>query len=101
MAKKRQKKEIENTITPMTEEEKQQLARTIGLVSGIFSKFMLKLGGCEVDFRINGEDISNIEKLSKLDITQRLKLAVKEERYEDAAQFKKLLENKLNNDGRK
>jgi hypothetical protein len=75
----------------ITEEEKQQAARFIGLIAGIFSKVMLQAGGCEVDFKINGENISDIEKLHGLDITERIKLAVKEERYEDAAKLKKLL----------
>jgi hypothetical protein len=78
--------------------EQQQLARTIGLFSGLVSKFFLQYGGCEVDFKINGEDISDIEKLHELDITERIKLAVKEERYEDAAMLKKLLMNKKGND---
>lgn len=95
MAKKKNKKvEIENKPTPLTEEQKQQAARMIGFVAGLFSKFMLKAGGCEVDFKINGEDISDIEKLHGLDITARIELAVKEERYEDAAKLKKLLETK-------
>lgn len=76
---------------PMTEEQRQSTARMIGFFAGVFSKVMLEAGGCVVDFKINGEDISDIEKLHGLDITARIKLAVEEERYEDAAKLKKLL----------
>lgn len=78
----------------LTQEEKQQLFRMIGFVGALFSKELLKIGGCDVDFKINGEDVSDLEKLHKLDITERIKLAVQEERYEDAANLKKLIENK-------
>ncbi len=72
-------------------EDQQQSMRIIGYAAGVFSKFLLKAGGCEVNYKINGEDISDIEKLHSLDITARIKLAVQEERYEDAAKLKKLL----------
>lgn len=77
-----------------TEKETQETARFIGFIAGIFAKVMLERGGCGVNFKINGEDISHIEKLHGLDITERIKLAVKEERYEDAAKLKKLLNGK-------
>ena len=81
-------------LTPQQEEDRKQMQRTIGFIAGLFSKFMLEQGGCEVNFKINGENINDIEKLHKFDITERIKLAVKEERYEDACNLKKLLENK-------
>lgn len=84
-----------NKPRPMTPEEKQAFARSLGLVLGIFSKVLLKIGGCHVDYKINGENIDDIEKLHGLDISARLELAIKEERYEDAAQLKKLLDKKL------
>ena len=77
-----------------SEDDKQRFNRFIGLVAGLFSKMMLEAGGCVVDFNINGENITDIEALTGLDITERLKLAVKEERYEDAAKLKKILDNK-------
>lgn len=92
--KKKDKKEIENKATPLTEKQKEEVKIILGLVSGLFSKALLKAGGCEVDFKINGEDISDIKQLHRLDITQRIELAVKQERYEDAAKLKKLLETK-------
>lgn len=75
-----------------TEEEKQEMCRWIGLFAGLFAKQFLEMGGCEVNFKINGEDICDIEKMCKMDITARIKLAVQEERYEDASNLKKFLE---------
>lgn len=75
-----------------TEEEKQRAMRIIGFVAGILSKICLEAGGCVVDYKINGENITDIEKLHKLDISERLKLAVKEERFEDAMNLKKILD---------
>jgi hypothetical protein len=77
---------------PLTDEEKQAMMRSIGLAAAFISKFLLEKTGCHVDYKINGEEISHIEKLHALDITERIKLAVKEERYEDAANLKKLLD---------
>mgnify|MGYP001581892575 CR=1 FL=1 len=95
MAKKKNKKqELEKVAPKMTEEQRQQFNRTLGFLAAVFAKVLLKAGGCEVDFKINGEDINDIEKLHSLDITARIELAVKEERYEDAAKLKKLLETK-------
>jgi hypothetical protein len=72
-------------------EQQQQTSRMIGLFAAIVSKAFLEHGGCEVDFKINGERIQDIEKLHALDISERIKLAVLEERYEDAAKLQKLL----------
>jgi hypothetical protein len=66
----------------------------IGFFGAIFSKAFLEAGGCEVDFKINGEPLGDLEKLHALDISERIKLAVAEERYEDAAKLKKLLNSK-------
>lgn len=78
----------------LTEAQKQTTLRFAGLILGIFSKALLMAGGCEVDFKINGEDISQLEKLHKMDISERIRLAIQEERYEDAAKLKKLLDSK-------
>lgn len=80
----------------MDKPQKQEMARMVGLMSSLFGQAMLKYGGCETDFRINGEPIEYIEKLAGLDIQERIALAVKEERYEDAANLKKLLTNTIN-----
>lgn len=97
MAKKRGKK----TELKLTKEQERENAkagfRAVGLIVGIFAKALLKMGDCEVDFKINGEEISAIEKLQGLDITERIQLAVKEERYEDAANLKKILDRKTPN----
>jgi len=77
---------------PLTEDQKKMNARIIGLFAGIMSKALLQYGGCEVDYKINGEDIDNLQKLQELEIRKRIELAVKEERYEDAAKLKRLLE---------
>lgn len=68
--------------------------RFIGLVLGIISKALLEEGGCVVDYKINGEDITAIEKLECMEISERIKLAVQEERYEDVANLKKILQEK-------
>jgi len=96
MAKKKTPKKVSKTEAPimLTEDEMQQMARGIGMMMGRLSRLMLQAGGCEVDFKINGESIDDIEKLQAFDIKQRIKLAVKEERYEDASALKKLLESK-------
>lgn len=80
----------------MTDEQRQNFLRVCGFIASSFGAYMLKEGGCHVDFKINGEDIEDIEKLHNLNITERIALAVKEERYEDAAKLKKLLEQKIN-----
>jgi len=77
-------------MTELTNEQ-QQAMRFMGFLAGLFSKACLEAGGCEVDFRINGEHINDIRKLYPVDIHQRIKLAVAEERYEDAAKLHKLL----------
>ncbi len=74
-------------------EQEQQTARLIGFFAAIVSKFFLEHGGCEVDFKINGEPLESIKQLAALDIKERIKLAVNEERYEDAAKLKGLLDS--------
>lgn len=81
----------------LSEEQRQHMFRVFGLFAGIVSKALLEQGGCVVDYKINGENITDIEKLHELDITERLKLAVKEERFEDAMNLKKILDGINNN----
>ena len=78
----------------MTKEEKEALSKAASLFFGLVSKAFLEFAGCHVDYKINGEEITNIEKLQALDISDRIKLAIREERYEDAAKFKKILDAK-------
>jgi hypothetical protein len=89
-------KQEKNKIIPQkfTEEERSLLKNTLGIVFGLMSKAILQEQGFEVNYKINGEDISFIDKLSGLDLTERLNLAVREERYEDAAVLKKMLLNR-------
>lgn len=75
-----------------SEEQIQHMSRVFGLFTGIISKALLERGGCVVDYKINGEDIMEIEKLNQFDISERIALAVKEERYEDAMNLKKILD---------
>lgn len=70
------------------------LKRTFGWLLGMFSKSILESCGCEVNYKINGENISEIAKLEEIDIDGKLQLAVKEERYEDAAILKRLKQMK-------
>lgn len=75
-------------------ERTKQMLKIVGLMAGIFSKSILESQGIVVDYKLNGENIRDIEKLHELDISDRIKLAVAEERYEDAANLKKILEQK-------
>ena len=87
-----------NNLPELSEEEKKertkQMLKIVGLMAGIFSKSILESQGVVVDYKLNGENISDIEKLHELDISDRIKLAVEQERYEDAANLKKILEQK-------
>lgn len=87
-----------NNLPELSDEEKKerakQMLKIVGLMAGIFSKSILESQGIVVDYKLNGENISDIEKLHELDISDRIKLAVEEERYEDAANLKKILEQK-------
>lgn len=79
-----------------SEEQIQHVSRVFGLFAGLVSKVLLERGGCVVDYKINGESITDIEKLHELDLSERIKLAAKEERYEDAMNLKKILDD-INN----
>lgn len=93
---------MENSIEPQgglsQKEQMKQAAIAMGLLAGMFSKFILKSQGFDVNYKINGENIDDIKSLSELDISQRIKLAVSEERYEDAAVLKKLVESRSLNE---
>jgi len=90
-------KEKDN-LPKISEEEKKEMTKQalkmIGLIAGVFSKAILESQGIIVDYKLNGENISDIENLHELDISDRIKLAVAEERYEDAANLKNILEQK-------
>ena len=90
--------ENKDNLPELSDEEKKertkQMLKIVGLMAGIFSKSILESQGIVVDYKLNGENISDIEKLHELDISERIKLAVAEERYEDAANLKKILEQK-------
>ena len=79
----------------LTTKEKQELFYTnIGIVASFFGKIFLEASGHIVHLNINGEDMFDIENLHYLDLSERIKLAVKEERYDDAHKLKKLLDSK-------
>ncbi len=82
----------ENNKLELTDKERQlQFQRILGLGLGLLSKALLEMSGMEVNYTINGEGIDYLKKLLPLDVQERIDLAVKEERYEDAAKLKKLL----------
>ena len=87
---------ISNMPDPMdlNDDEKKEFSRSVGMITGKLSKFMLEMGGMDVSYKINGEDINDIKKMQELDIKGKIELAIKEERYEDAQQLKNILENK-------
>lgn len=88
----------EYNLRKLSDEDKKEMTKQalkmIGFIAGVFSKAVLESQGIIVDYKLNGENISDIEKLHELDISDRIKLAVSEERYEDAANLKKILEQK-------
>jgi hypothetical protein len=94
------KKSAFSRLTP--EEKKRALKEAtsiIGVAAGLFSKFLLESQGYIVDFKINGENIEDIEKFFVLTIQQKLELAIKEERFNDCIILKKILdENKINHE---
>lgn len=65
-----------------------------GISLGLLSKYILEDLGYNCNYLINGESIDNIEKLSVLNIQQKLELAIKEERYSDCVILKKLIDSK-------
>jgi hypothetical protein len=78
----------------MTEEKKQNAKIIFGLISSAFGKMLLESNGFTCDYRINGERIEDIHRLDAPSLKERIQLAVKDERYEDAARLKKLLDSK-------
>lgn len=81
--------------TSITQEQKDSLVKVLGLAFSLVGKSILESKGFICDYKINGERIEDIEKLCQMDISDRIALAVTEERYEDAARLKKLLTQKL------
>lgn len=73
--------------------DQKALARGFGFITGVLSKFALEYGGCNVDYKINGESIEKIRDLTEFDLTDRLKLAISESRFEDAAIFRDQLKS--------
>lgn len=78
----------------MTNQEKGFIIALGGIALGVVSKILLDSSGYDLHNYINGESLFDLKNMSRQDITERLKLAVKEERYSDAAEFKKILESK-------
>lgn len=74
-------------------EKRNEIIRAMGFFAGMLSKTMLEASGCVVDYKINGENIEDIEKLHGLEIQEKLNLAIKEQRYEDAAKLRDILKS--------
>lgn len=95
MSEKPTQQEIERYVQHLfSPNGKQEWLRIFGFMAGIASKQLLEAGGCEVNYRINGEDISNIRKLAAADLELRLELAIKDQRYEDAAVLRDIMQHK-------
>ncbi len=77
--------------------EQNEFMKFAGYICGLFSKFILEASGYHCDYKINGERIEDIEKLSDITIAEKLQLAINEERYEDAAYLKRVLQMKNKN----
>jgi hypothetical protein len=70
--------------------KKDEFIKGLAYLAGAFSKFVFESYGNKVDYKINGESLENILKLPLASIDEKIKLAILEERYEDAAALKKL-----------
>jgi len=81
----------------LSKKEKDAFYGLFGLMLGLASRHLLTEVGMDVDYKINGEPIEDIQKLGYVDLDTRLKLAIEEERYEDAAKLKKLIDLKKKN----
>ena len=77
-----------------TAEEIKQTAANLGAVLAVMGMFLLVFTGNDVKLTINGEDVTHLKKQRKAGLKKRLQLAIAEERYEDAAKLKKLIEAK-------
>jgi hypothetical protein len=78
-------------------EDRDLFIKMIGIGLGFVSKMILESYGFRCDYKINGEMIQDIQKLRELDISERIQLSIREERYEDAAVLKKILDAKKDN----
>jgi hypothetical protein len=79
-------------LTP--EEEKKMFFTFFGYIIGLFSKFLLEELGYVIDYKINGQNIEDIKKLSELNIKEKLDLAIKEERFEDCIILRDIIKAK-------
>lgn len=84
-------------VKDFTENQKKELDRIFGMILGKASKVMLQNSGMDVNYKVNGEDISDIKKLNEMDLKEKIELAIKEERYEDAQMLKNILDSKIEN----
>lgn len=89
-------KSDKNLANKINEKQKKELDKLFGMILGKASKVMLEKSGMNVNYQVNGEDISDIKKLNEMDLKQKIDLAIKEERYEDAQKLKNILDSKSN-----
>lgn len=78
----------------VTSEQRKAFAIGMGLIAAMFSKVILESEGFIVDYKINGIPISEIKQLEALGIEEEIKLAIKEERFKDAAKLKIIRDEK-------
>lgn len=77
----------------LSEEERKMMAMSMGLITGLISKFIMEDQGYDVDYKINGIPIDDVDKFNKLGLKEQLSLALKEERFEDCI----ILRDKIKN----
>tara|TARA_R110000868_G_scaffold150976_2_gene374536 strand:- start:8457 stop:8723 length:267 start_codon:yes stop_codon:yes gene_type:complete len=84
---------MKNRILNLTPEEIEKIKLGFGHLLGIVSKDILECAGFSCTYLIDGKPIEEIEILTGKQLDDLLKKAVLEERYEDAAKIKKLMDN--------
>lgn len=85
---------MKNRIMNLTPEDIKNIKLGIGHILGLISKDILEDSGFSCTYLIDGKNIEEIKVLASKELEDLLKKAVLEERFEDAAKLKKLIDNK-------
>ena len=83
--------EVQFTPLDSQSEEFKAAMKSIGLNLGQLSKTILETNDVKVDYSINGQSVDEVTNLNELSISDKIQLALAEERYEDAAELNKIL----------
>lgn len=77
---------VEQTIK--NEKRKRSFWNGVAYYSALLSKTIFTRQGYEVDYRVNGEGVRDFRRIAMHDLEQRMRLAVHEQRFLDAARFR-------------